>query len=96
MVESHHQIYGKCKIRSYITVLINKNNHKPKAKIYDYGRPFLRRADSFVSNCLLRDRLLDLIKSAFKVFLFFFYSRALVNTFHSKLWSGKYFKCSAV
>ena len=87
MVESHHQIYGKCKIRSYITV---------KAKIYDYGRPFLRRADSFVSNCLLRDRLLDLIKSASKVFLFFFYSRALVNIFHSKLWSGKYFKCSAV
>ena len=61
----------------------------------DHVTPFLKRTNSFVSNCSLRDRLRDLVKNASKNFLFFKYSGALVTTFHYNWWSAKYFNCLA-
>ena len=49
--------------------------------IFDHVAPFLKRANSSVSNCSLREGFIDLIKSSFKLFFFLVYSRALVSTF---------------
>ena len=51
------------------------------------------RIDEEVFIGSLREGYIDLIKNAFKVFLFLVYSEALDSTFHSNWCSGKYFKC---
>lgn len=56
--------------------------------MYDHVTPFLKRTNSSMSNCSLRDGLMD--SSFFVVSL-----GALVTTFHSQWWSGKYFNCLA-
>ena len=58
--------------------------------MYDHSIPFLKRTKSSVSNCSLRDGLRDLIKSAFKIFLFLVYLGALVSAFHLSWWSVAY------
>ena len=70
MIESHCQVYTK----SYITAQRDKNNNILKnKKMYDHVTPFLKRTNSSVSSCLLRDGLRDLIKNVSKIFLFFVY-----------------------
>ena len=39
--------------------------------MYDHVTPYLKRINSFVTNCSLRDTLRDLIKNACKIFLFY-------------------------
>ena len=51
--------------------------------MHDLVPPFLKRTDGSVSNCSLRDGLIDLIKSTSTIFLFLVYSGALVSTFCS-------------
>ena len=41
--------------------------------MYDHVTPYLKRTNSSVSNCSLRDGLRDLIKNASKIFLFLVY-----------------------
>ena len=74
-------------IKSFLKILAcfiaNKNfDNETNKKIYGNVTTFLKRTNS-VSSCSLRDRLIDLIKNAPKIFLFLMYSGALVTTFHS-------------
>ena len=46
---------------------------------YDHVTPFLKRTNSSVCNCLLREGFIGFIKNASKIFLFLVYSGALVN-----------------
>ena len=51
---------------------------------------FQKRIDILVGDCAFKDGPSDLIKSASKIFYFLVYSGALVTTFHSNWWLGKW------